>query len=395
MKYFLPDSRDHVDASFDFESERGMGQARFAHDLLGRVHDGVLVSLGTFRQGRYSARERARLLDEGAPSFFRASDLTLLGDCGAFSYVAEPAPPYTIDEVVEFYVRGRFDLGLSLDHVVLEYDASWDLALLDLVPTSARERQALTLELAGEFLAAARGCGFKPIGVAQGWSPASYAAAVAQLQRIGYRYVALGGIVPLDTADLLEVVRAVADVRAPGVGIHLLGVSRLGHVAELGRLGVVSFDSTSPLRRAWLDTRHNYFLADASFMALRVPDVARSPKIRTKIAAGQLDETKAREAEHHAMTALRRLDADATRPEPVLDALLAFQDLHDEVDRREEYRRVLDERPWLRCRCEVCRSAGIHVMLMRGAERSRRRGFHNVGVFYRRLQRELAQARAE
>jgi hypothetical protein len=29
------------------------------------------------------------------------------------------------------------------------------------------------------------------------------------------------------------------------------------------------------------------------------------------------------------------------------------------------------------------------VILFRGAERNRRRGFHNLGVFYRRLHREL------
>ena len=41
------------------------------------------------------------------------------------------------------------------------------------------------------------------------------------------------------------------------------------------------------------------------------------------------------------------------------------------------------------CPCEICRRLGIHVMLFRGAERNRRRGFHNLFVFYRRLRREM------
>ena len=47
------------------------------------------------------------------------------------------------------------------------------------------------------------------------------------------------------------------------------------------------------------------------------------------------------------------------------------------------------DRPWLRCPCDICRKLDYHVILFRGAERNRRRGFHNVWVFYRRLRREL------
>jgi hypothetical protein len=36
----------------------------------------------------------------------------------------------------------------------------------------------------------------------------------------------------------------------------------------------------------------------------------------------------------------------------------------------------------------VCTRLGIHVILFRGAERNRRRGFHNLYVFYRQLSHE-------
>jgi hypothetical protein len=38
----------------------------------------------------------------------------------------------------------------------------------------------------------------------------------------------------------------------------------------------------------------------------------------------------------------------------------------------------------------VCRKLGIHVIMFRGAERNKRRGFHNLSIFYARLQKELA-----
>jgi hypothetical protein len=65
----------------------------------------------------------------------------------------------------------------------------------------AQRRQSLTLDYAEAFLRAHRagGCRFEPWGVAQGWSPKSYAFAVRDLQRLGYRYIALGGMVPLKT----------------------------------------------------------------------------------------------------------------------------------------------------------------------------------------------------
>ncbi len=61
-------------------------------------------------------------------------------------------------------------------------------------------------------------------------------------------------------------------------------------------------------------------------------------------------------------------------------------------DNEGAYREVLEAAPWRSCRCEVCRQLGHHVILFRGAERNRRRGFHNLYVFYRRLQRELRRS---
>ena len=75
----------------------------------------------------------------------------------------------------------------------------------------------------------------------------------------------------------------------------------------------------------------------------------------------------------------------------MLAALRAYQRIHDaRTDRTEAYREVLEAAPWRQCPCEVCKQLGHHVILFRGAERNRRRGFHNVWTFYQRLARGLA-----
>jgi hypothetical protein len=38
----------------------------------------------------------------------------------------------------------------------------------------------------------------------------------------------------------------------------------------------------------------------------------------------------------------------------------------------------------------VCRALGVHVVIFRGAERNRRRGFHNLFVLRNRLNQHLS-----
>ena len=45
-----------------------------------------------------------------------------MGDCGAFSYVREADPPYTVDEVIDFYDGCGFDSGIAVDHVIFRYE---------------------------------------------------------------------------------------------------------------------------------------------------------------------------------------------------------------------------------------------------------------------------------
>ncbi len=409
MKFFFPDSQDQIDPSFDFASEeRALHRVRqrddrYAHEVL--VHppfDGILVSKtivdGTRQTtGKYTLAQRHRLYRNGARRFFRldhidGAPLQSMGDCGAFSYVREDVPPYTPEEVIAFYAECGFDLGVSVDHVILGFDPAADDPASEL-GAEWRRRQQLTLELAAEFLAAcpARTVRFEPVGVAQGWSPRSYAAAVRQLQRMGYQRIALGGMVPLKTGEILACVRAVDDIRRATTQLHLLGISRCDTISAFASHGVTSFDSTSPFRQAFKDDHDNYYTLDRAYTALRVPQVDGNTKLKARIRAGRVGQAAALDLEQACLRLLRAYDAGTTPLTPVLDALRGYDELFDgRCDRTDAYRELLNDRPWQHCPCGICYMVGIDVAIFRGSERNKRRGFHNLFVFHQRLQRELA-----
>jgi hypothetical protein len=411
MQYFLPDSQDLVDPSFDFATERRstlrlrQRDDQYAHELFSdRMLDGILVSKGIVdgfggTGSRYTIAQRHRLLRVGAPDYFRTectrwSPIALMGDCGAFTYVREEKPPYTIEEVARFYVECHFDLGISVDHVVLEYDATWDASPKD-VPERISNRQAITLELARDFRALhhVERLPFELLGVAQGWSPKSYARAVRDLQVMGFRYIALGGMVPLKTPDILACLRQVDEVRRTDTRLHLLGITRTESLRDFAAQGVASFDSTSPLRQAFKDAKDNYYSLNAEYTAIRIPQVEGNPSLQKLISSGRASQDDARRRERTALVAMQRYDNGELKLKSVLDALQAYEDLYAPGEsHRDQYARTLEDRPWKDCGCDVCRRLSHHVILFRGAERNRRRGLHNTWVFYRRIQREVALA---
>lgn len=407
MKFFFPDSQDLVDPAFDFESERRASDRirqrseEYAHEALSlRAYDGMLVSKGFVDayggSSRMSIAQRQRLLRVGVHEFYRTQAATwgkllMMGDCGAFAYVREKTPPYSVEEVLSFYTECKFDFGLSVDHVILSYQPSWDAEPQN-VPKDVLERQQITIELASEFLSKHErdALHFHPIGVAQGWSPKSYVHAVEVLQKMGYDYIALGGMVGLKSPEILACLSAISNVRNSATRLHLLGITRVDHLTQFAKLGVASFDSTSPLRKAFKDDKDNYYTMDKAYTAIRVPQVEGNRSLGQKIKAGEIQQARARKLEKQCLETLRRFDAEACSIEEVVSCLREYEMLYDPThDHSAVYMEVLRDRPWKHCPCDICKSLGHHVILFRGAERNRRRGFHNVGVFYHRLHKEL------
>jgi hypothetical protein len=407
VKFFFPDSHDLVDPSFDFTTERrrysGSRQLaqHYAHEVFDSPpYDGMLVSKavidGYAKNLRYSFTQVQRLKRLGIREFLRLDSarfperIATMGDCGSFTYLAESEPPFTVAQVLEFYSECQFDYGLSLDHVVLGY-APDNKVEADVI-AEWRRRFEMTLSFADEFLRLHRMSPgiLSPIGVAQGWSPASYSEAVNALQRMGYEYIALGGMVPLKSPEILACLEAIRTVRRPSTKLHLLGVSRFEQLGTLDHHGVASFDSTAPLKQAFMDDKNNYHTPTRAYTAVRVPQVGENSKLKQSILSGAIDQSEALRLEKACLAGVLRFAEGSGGLEAALEPLAAYEALwHGKKDDSGRYQETLVDRPWEKCPCSVCRALGVHVVIFRGAERNRRRGFHNLFVLRNRLNQHL------
>nr|WP_276516425.1 tRNA-guanine transglycosylase DpdA [Streptomonospora nanhaiensis] len=369
----------------------------YAHEVVGsQPYDGILVSKaivdGSAKgSGKYTSAQRARLYRMGVRRFFRLPEgMESLGDCGAFNYIDEEHPPYTVDEVLDFYEGCGFDAGVSIDHVIFGFTPAADDRDVD---PAWVDRRSISLNLAELFIAEVRQrkASLEPVGAAQGWSPKSYADSVQQLQAMGYRRIALGGMVPLKTAEILACLEEIDAVRADDTQLHLLGITRVDSMAKFKDYGVTSFDSTSAFRQSFMDDRNNYHTRNESFTAIRVPQVDGNPSLKRRILSGTVSQAEAVVAERECLKRLRAFDLGEADLDDVIDALAIYEALANGPKKKsyiDFYRRTLEASPWKTCPCALCREHGIEIAIFRGTERNKRRGFHNLTVLESKM-REL------
>jgi len=398
LKYFFPDSQDFVDPSFDFLTEtRNEHRVRqrddhYPHEIFEKPYDGILVSKAIVdglrgSAGKYTQAQRRRFYRQQVRTFFRLPDhYQSMGDCGAFTYADMYMPPYSVDDVIDFYENSGFDFGISLDHIVFAFETPKSKVQGEELEECVR-RQNLTLEYAEIFLEKSKDKHYIPMGVAHGWNPESYRDAVEKLIRMGYEYITLGGMVPLKTNQILAVLEAVSEARTPDTKFHLLGISRLENVEAFEKYGVASIDSTTPLQQAFKDEKKNFHRGGTEyFTALRIPQLDGNLTMSRKIKSGEVDQDEARRLEQGALEAVRAYAERKVGLESALNALMDYKKLYAGNEKyRDEYRRTLEARPWESCNCEICRKIGVEVILFRGSERNKRRGFHNINALYHRL----------
>jgi hypothetical protein len=406
MKFFFPDSQDQIDPGFDFVTEeRSPMRVRqrddlYIHEVLGYgVIDGLLVSKAIVdgragAAGKYTLAQRHRLYRVGIRRFFRLEDappdFQTMGDCGAFSYFDEETPPYTPDEVIDFYDECDFDIGIAPDHIIFGFVPQGQPDPEQLKVWEFRKQ--LTADLADEFLTRcrAREVRFTPMAVAHGWSPQSYASSVVDLQEIGYERIALGGMVPLKTRDIVSSLEEISRVLLTKTQLHLLGIMREDTASHFAALGVTSFDSTSAFRQSFKDDRDNYHTTGRTYTAIRVPQVEGNMKLKRNIEAGRIVQEDAVRLERQCMAALQQYTGDDGDTKKILDLLRDYdQVVGNRKDYTEAYGETLQDAPWKKCDCRICREADINVVIFRGSERNKRRGFHNIYAFRQRIDREL------
>lgn len=89
-------------------------------------------------------------------------------------------------------------------------------------------------------------------GPVQGWDVASYVACARELQAMGYRHLAIGGLVPrLGDLDLVErIVRAVRAMQSEADALHLFGLGHPDNLVRAFTWGATSTDSSSYVQYA-------------------------------------------------------------------------------------------------------------------------------------------------
>ena len=398
LRYFIPDWDDLLDPSFDFESDQFSGPDRNAR---GDLHcntlmkptpmcDGILVSLAQHQTSKGPLRkldgtERASLAPTRLREFYGLQgDQLLFGDCGAFSYVNEEVPSISTNQAIALYDLYNFDLGTSVDHIPFA-----------IFPEEERQRRVeLSCRNAEEFLTAweNRGKPFTPVGSVQGTSAIQYAQNVRKYYDMGYRHLAIGGLVPLKDQAVLDIAKAITEAASQlpeRPWIHLFGIYRPNLQLEFRTLGIDSFDSASYFRKAWLRSDQNYLSTSGQwYAAIRVP-MTRDPRTRKKMTQSGADISGLEIQENAVLKLLNQYGQGLAGINEVLDAVLTYDERlrrSSEVSSmREKYRRTLEDKPWLRCGCTFCQELGIHILVFRGGNRNKRRGAHNTAMLYGKL----------
>ncbi|WP_063654574.1 tRNA-guanine transglycosylase DpdA [Aliivibrio fischeri] len=405
MRFYFPDSQDFVDPSFDFHTEeRNEMRIRqrddlYAHELGSSVrpYDGLLISRAIVEgfefssKSRYSEMQKNRLFREKAHSFFRLNhEYSVMGDCGAFAYVDEDTPPYSVESLIDFYVNAGVDSGISLDHIVFEYchDVSTkSLSSRQLDFDKIQTRIDITLENSHKLKKYSNEFEFTPYGVAHGWNPISYANSIIALQQMGYKKITIGGLIPLKTEHLLDLLKFLKDKIKKPVEYHLLGIGRLNDVHLLKKYNVGSLDSTTPLKKSFMNAKNNYELNGKNYCAIKVSQTAGNNKIKTLIHSGKRSWEIMIKKEQIALQSLRDFDSGKASLDATLNAVLSYEYLCSNRGElmKNDYLRTLREKPWKKCGCVVCNDIGIDVIIFRGAERNKRRGFHNLFQNYKKI----------
>lgn len=297
----MPENADRVDPKFNFVTDEvtpnrdAYSHDVYAHELYPKPnYNGLLVSKMAIEGNQ---QLKTRLESTGIHKHLRVPrKFPILGDCGAFNYIDQEVPPFETEETVLFYQNLDFDLGVSIDHLivpgllkkkiyaVVNTDGNEKPIAADLVPQyeeegyavqkrprsrdmfaedkliytweeenldEAKRRWKLTLDNAKDFMETHKRlkAEFTPIAGCQGWDTESQAEMFKAQQDMGYDYIALGGLVRSSTEEIINVLEEVNKVRKPSTKIHLFGVSRPSNTLQFKKQRVDSTDSTSPLKQ--------------------------------------------------------------------------------------------------------------------------------------------------
>jgi len=103
--------------------------------------------------------------------------------------------------------------------------------------------------------------------------------------------LAIGGLVPLKVNVIKAVLDAIRQRVHASTDIHLLGFAKADEIHNFTSFGITSFDSTSPLIRAFKDEKANYYMEAPGggldyYTAIRIPQAIENNRLMQGIKRG-------------------------------------------------------------------------------------------------------------
>jgi len=446
MRYFSPllwYNGERVDPGYDYDNEVSAYtnlRERVANKICGYnfhtndLADGILVSrsllesstnltnedgrwkVKTLKKDHWNILDYARTKGLHYPSF---------ADPGTFSHANKfklPEYLYKTDEMIDYYRDLQFDMAGSVDWPIIEkvrvQEETGKFRYVELDDKTKEMRRALTIELATDFKKCCdrRDLDFTPFGTIQGYDANSYRISMREVLKLGYKYIAIGGLPSYSEKQVVELLPIFTEeIKRAGYrpGIHLYGrFPSPRYVGFYLENCVTSFDNNSPFLAA-SRTACNYYHPEFMFNDEQVP-VYECFSIRIPAERGPLLHRLKRRDELLWATAMEKCGRAfrkfvEVRKDPSDRTITTFLDSYDDMNEflqearmnkvntnrlkkdRATAEAALRGRMWEVCDCESCKMIGAHVMLCRG-QRIPHTFLHNSYVQYQRFVKELKKA---
>jgi hypothetical protein len=194
------------------------------------------------------------------------TDRPRIWDCGAWSYKMLDVPAIGKDKVNPEWVFGQYqqcampgDFVIAPDHMIISEDV--------------REvREEINGRWAREFYGLAKDSSLIPMCVIHGDTISARILQVNEMQHIGYKALALGGLAYRASArrdQIITFVQAVSKYLDQSTWLHVLGLSAPGFAQKWSEFGVNSYDGASHFKQAF--TAGKYYWVDADGKLLGFP----------------------------------------------------------------------------------------------------------------------------
>lgn len=355
-------------------------------------------------------------------------------DPGTWSYVHKlKLPEFLFDQdlLFNYYNSLHFDLCGSVDWPVINKirvkdEKTGKVTFRDLTDKEKRYRCKLTVDLAKSFLKKCRGkskdqINFIPFGTVQGYSVRSYISSLKAVLKLGYKYVAIGGLPSYSEAKVIELLPLIHKcIKKYGVseniGLHLYGRFPSPKVVPVFlKYGVTTFDNNYSYITA---TKTKCTVWDPDFINNELLDSPlQSPCYNIKIPSARgksillfrkkTDEETFKNVRNitdccyvsfvrfNERQSVRNLKRFLKIYKKMYDCFKSFGVIkvsQNQIDKMVEVAEdSLKDKVWERCGCTACRRAGSHIVLTRDQTRISFAFFHNSYVQYGRFLRELGK----